>query len=593
MSERVPEAIERGLKFRWKTAPCAAGGPLVERVLARRAIAQPEAFLNPSLSQLSDPSVIPGVDRAAERLLSAARAREPIVIYGDYDVDGITATAIVYRMLRAIEPEARITTYVPHRIDEGYGLSAEAIAALAAEGARVIVSVDCGITAVEPARIAREAGVDLIITDHHNPPADGAPLPGAFAIVHPALAGEASTLRDLCGAGVAYKLAWRLATMASGAARVHDDLRTLLIDLLGLVALGTIADVVPLVGENRVLTHFGLGRIRSTPFIGLRALVAASGLAKESIDTERVGFSLAPRINACGRMGHAREAIELLLTDDLSRAEAIACELASLNDQRRATERAIVDEASQLAEAAGMTGADRRAIVLAHEAWHPGVVGIVCSRLVERFSRPVLLMQRQAERSTGSGRSIDGFNLHAALAACAGHLESFGGHDMAAGLRVRHECYDAFVEAFLDHAGEQLAPSDLVRTLEYDVDATLGEFSLRAVEDLSRLAPFGRGNPPVRLRVRGGRLNAAPRTMGARGAHLTFDLAGGEERGGSEGPGGSGGRVGGVRVVGWNWGDVASQLGPGATIDAILTPKLSTWGGRTKVEAELADLRVI
>lgn len=583
----MPETIERGLKFRWTSAPSAAGGPLVERVLARRAIAAPEAFLKPSLSLLSDPSVIPGVDRAAERLLAAARSREPIVIYGDYDVDGITATAILFRMLLAIEPEARVSTYVPHRIDEGYGLSAEAIAALAAEGARVIVSVDCGITAVEPARVARQAGVDLIITDHHNPPADGAPLPAAFAIVHPGLADDPGTLRDLCGAGVAYKLAWRLATMATGNARCRDDLRALLLDLLGLVALGTIADVVPLVGENRVLTHYGLGRIRSSPFIGLRALVAASGLAKESIDTERVGFSLAPRINACGRMGHAREAIELLLTNDPVRAEAIARELANLNDQRRATEREIVEEASVMAEAAGMTGADRRAIVLAHEAWHPGVVGIVCSRLVERFSRPVLLMQRQAERSVGSGRSIDGFNLHGGLAACAGHLESFGGHDMAAGLRVRHECYDAFVGAFLDHAAFRLAPSDLVRTLEYDVDASLGELTPRVVEDLSRLAPFGRGNPPVRLRVRSGRLNAAPRTMGARGAHLTFDLAGGEGSGGS-GAGGSG-----LRVVGWNWGDVASQLGPGMSIDAILTPKLSTWGGRTKVEAELADLRVM
>jgi single-stranded-DNA-specific exonuclease len=576
---------QRGLRYRWRArsddGPI-GDGTLTERVLRSRGVHGDAAdgFLSPSLAHLHEPSLIPGIDRAAARLLEAASSGASIVIYGDYDVDGITATAIVYRMLRAIEPAARLSTYVPHRIDEGYGLSAAAIGTLAEGGADVIVSVDCGITAVEPALVARSLGVDLIITDHHNPPSGGNTLPDAYAIVHPALPGSQAPFRDLCGAGVAYKLAWRLATLATGASRVRDDLRQLLIDLLGLVALGTIADVVPLVGENRVLTRFGLGRIRSSPFVGLRALVSASRLGEESIDTERVGFLLAPQINACGRMGHAREAIELMLTDDAERAGRLAIELAAFNEQRKRTERAMVEQAVELAVAAGMTGPDRRAIVLAHEDWHPGVVGIVCSRLVDRFARPVLLLQRQAERSVGSGRSIDGFNLHGALEACAAHLEGFGGHDMAAGLRVRHEQFEAFAQAFVDHAGAMLQPADLVRSIEYDLTTSLAELTHEEVARLALLAPFGRSNPAVRVRACGLRLNGAPKTMGRFGKHLSLDLASGES-----------GR--GVRAVAWGWAEHAADLASGMRVDAVFTPKISTWAGRSSVEAELIDLRVV
>ncbi|MEM7623962.1 MAG: single-stranded-DNA-specific exonuclease RecJ, partial [Planctomycetota bacterium] len=480
---------------------------LVDRVLAARGITGDavEPFLNPSLHALHDPALLPGAEVAAERILSAAAAREPIVIYGDYDVDGVTATAILVRTLRAIDPEAAVSTYVPHRVDEGYGLNVPAIRSLADSGARVIVSVDCGVTAVEPARVARELGVDLIITDHHNPPASAKDLPEATAIVHPSLPGtdQQYPFAELCGAGVAYKLAWRMASIASGDGdRVRPDLRVLLVELLAFAALGTIADVVPLEGENRVLARFGLARCKHTPFTGLRALVEACGLAGENIDAMGVGFKLAPRLNACGRLGTAQDAIDLFLTSDPEAAARIADDLNTQNNERRQTATRILDEALELAVSHGMDKPDQRAVVLADPGWHPGVVGIVCSRLVERLCRPVVLLQSRDDDElgaicAGSGRSITGFNLHAALAACSEHLMTFGGHDAAAGLKLKHDNLDAFREAFVAHANERLTPDDLVAHAAYDTDATIEELSVESVGALERMGPFGRGNPGV------------------------------------------------------------------------------------------------
>ncbi len=587
----------RGWTMAWRRRSIGASqgearGDLVERVLAGRAIPDRQAFLDPSLLHLHDPSALPGLDRAAARLLDAARAGEPIVVYGDYDVDGITATAIVSRMLRALEPGARVSTYIPHRIDEGYGLNAQALEELAAGGARVVVSVDCGITATGPADAAKRAGLDLIITDHHNPPAPGDPLPDAYAIVHPRLAGDGASypFGELCGAGVAYKLAWRLATMHTGSERVAPPVRTLLLDLLALAALGTVADVVPLVDENRVIVRFGLSRCKTTSITGLVALIDEAGLAGETIDAESVGFRLGPMLNASGRMGHARDAVELFTTEDRGRASAIARELVALNEDRRATERAIFEQAAGMAEAAGMTGDATRAIVLAHEGWHPGVVGIVCSRLVERFARPAILMQRRPAREdedwcdadtdgrrlvcTGSGRSIDGFDLHGAVGACAGHLAGFGGHDMAIGLRLDAQRFDAFAEAFLSTANAGLNPDDLVRTAGYDCETTLGELTPATVKSLDRLAPFGRANPGVRLLVRGVRVDVRAEPFGMTGAHLGVRLR-------AEGAW--------TRAIAWKWAEHRERFRPGQVLDVLIEPKVSSWSGR--VEPVLIDAR--
>ena len=593
--------VTRGWTMAWKPRGEAgfsrsADPDLVERVLAVRGVADRQAFLDPSLLHLHDPSALPGLDRAAERLLGAARAGEPICIYGDYDVDGITATAIVYRMLKALVPGARVSTYIPHRIEEGYGLSAAELREIAEGGARVVVSVDCGITATGPADVARDAGLDLIITDHHNLPGDGDPMPDCFALVHPRLPGGAYPFGELCGAGVAYKLAWRLATMDNGSEKVADGVRTLLLDLLSLAALGTVADVVPLVDENRVIVRFGLSRCTTTEITGLTALIDEAGLLGEKIDAEGVGFRLGPMLNASGRMGHAREAVELFITEDRRRAAEIARGLVALNEERRETQRAIYEQACVMADEAGMTGDGARAIVLAHEDWHPGVVGIVCSRLVETYARPAILMQRRPGRDgercafacTGSGRSIDGFDLHGAVGACAETFiqqagdgtgyGGFGGHDGAIGLRMDAGWFDACAEAFVARANAALSPDDLVRTARYDCDATLGELTPACVKRLDRLAPFGRSNPGVRLRLLGVRVDGRVEPFGKTGAHLGVRL---------RGTGADSGVY--VRTVAWKWAEHLARFHSGQVLDVLVEPKVSSWSGR--VEPVLVDAR--
>jgi len=553
--------------------------------------------------------LLPDIDRAVDRLLAALKGGERIVIYGDYDVDGVASTAILHHTLTHLAKwmgvSADIGTYVPHRLDEGYGLNAEAIETLAAEGAKVIVSVDCGVTAVEPARIARTAEVDLIITDHHNPPATEADLPPAFAVVHPRRPGSAYPRSELCGAGVAYKLAWRLAVTAQGD-RLNSETRALLVNLLAFAALGTIADVVPLGGgsgegdENRVIAYYGLTRIRTSPFVGLRALCEAARLTGANVSEWDVGFKLGPRLNACGRMNHAREAVELFTTTDEARAAEISERLEEANAQRRAVESRIVQQAEQMAVSAGMTGSDRRAIVLAHKDWHAGVVGICCSRLVERFCRPVLLMQMAEHdgvmQAHGSGRSVEGYSLHAGLEACAPHLAKFGGHDMAAGLRVNEERLEAFTDAFIAHANDRVSDEMLVHGLEVDavIDAapstaggTPAKFDLRAIKSLDHMKPFGRGNPAVKILIRGAKLAANPRAFGATRTHaeLLLDL-------GAASPGIF------VPVTGWGW--AADVIGPSSptplsrsqTVDVVIEPRIETFGGE-KAAGTLVDLRTV
>jgi single-stranded-DNA-specific exonuclease len=560
-------------------------------VLAARTLAGPTdaaAFLSPSLLQLHEPSLIPDMDRAAERVLGALERGEQVVIYGDYDVDGVSGAAILYHVMRAIRPGADVRTYVPHRLEEGYGINSEALAQIAAGGARLVVSVDCGVTAIEPAREARRLGLDLIITDHHNPPARAEDLPNAHAVVHPRRPDSQYPFDHLCGAGVAYKLAWRLATMHAGGPRVAAPMRVLLLDLLPLAALGVIADVVPLTGENRVIAKFGLGRIkqsggaRSDCLRGLHALVAASRLDSDRVDSYDAGFKLAPRLNAAGRMGHAREAVELFTTADAARSEELAAKLTEQNNQRRSVEGRIFEQACRMAEEAGMTGPDRRAIVLAHEEWHAGVVGIVCSRLIDRFCRPTILLQRRPAEQLchGSGRSIEGFNLHDALRSCSAHLAKFGGHDMAAGLTLPEAGLAAFTEAFVEAANAALGADDLVPLVTVDCEASLRELTVAAVEELRRLEPFGRGNPPVQVVVRGVTPASPPQFIGAHGKHLSFTIRDGR----------GGGRHTLMRLVGWNWGQWLEHIRPGEGMDVVIEPRVSGFNGRMSVEPRLVDL---
>lgn len=579
--------MQRGRSFRWALRQGEAGGRgLAERVLAARGIAVGEgleAWLNPSLHRLHDAGLLPNLDRAVDRVIELIRAMEtspgsvgPIVIYGDYDVDGISASAILYHVFRTATPHADVRTYIPHRLTEGYGLNEEALREIAAEGASLVISVDCGITAAGPAAAARALGLDLIITDHHNLPGEGEALPEAFAVVHPRLPGSEYPFGELCGAGVAFKFAWRFATRWCGSERVTERFRSALLDGLSLAALGTIADVVPLQDENRIIARFGLANMRNTSLIGLNALIAASGLDDDQrVDSTAVGFRLAPRLNACGRMGHAKEALRLFVTEDAAEAAKIAAELNLLNQQRQQVERQIFEQACAMAEEAGMTRPGTHAVVLAHPEWHPGVIGIVCSRIVERFGRPTILLQAGEDLYRGSARSIEGYSIHGALAEAAECLESWGGHDMAAGMALRPERFGEFQARILEHAGRSIAPENLTPLLEIDCAAGVEELTSPEVERLLSLGPFGRGNPEPALLLSEARVTTAAKVMGNGGRHLSVGV-------------GENGRRG-IRLVGWGLGAEVRTLHQGAAVDVVIRPKINTWQGRRSVEGEIVD----
>ena len=478
-------------------------GHVLAQILVRRGLADPAAarrFLD--AREAHDPAAFDGIEQALDLIRGHVAAGRRIVVHGDYDVDGVCATAIMIRALRSLGADA--SWFLPSRIDDGYGLAAATVERLAQRGTALIVTVDCGITAVDEVAAARAAGMDVVVSDHHAPRADGA-LPDC-PIVHPALSGYPCP--TLCGAGVAYKLA-----SALGARSAEDD--------LDLVALATVADLVPLAGENRRLVREGLAALSATAKPGLRALMAVSRADPSALDTGTLGFRLAPRINAAGRLRRADAGLELLLTEDPVRAKAIAAELDAVNVERRAVEQRILWEAeSQVAELGPRAG-----YVLWSEEWHPGVVGIVASRVVERHHRPAVLVALEGDTGGGSGRSIPGFDLLGALHTGAAHLRRYGGHRAAAGLTIDAAQLDAFRAAFEAHAEAVLTP-DLLEPVER-VDAVVSghELGLGLAEELEALEPCGMGNPAPRLLVPGGRFHDV-RSMGE-GRHARFSVIAG------------------------------------------------------------------
>ena len=550
--------------------------PLVAGTLGQRGYVTVEAaraFLKPDLTLLHPPEALPGLTVAAERLVVAARDREPIVIYGDYDVDGITAAAILWKALRLADANVRI--YVPHRIEEGYGLNLEAVEHLAGEGARVLVTVDCGIAGHAEVTRARELGLDVIVTDHHE--ADPDRLPPALAIVNPKLPGSDYPFRDLAGAGVAMKLAWAIGQTLSGRDRVDKPFREFLIAATGLAALGTIADVVPLVGENHVLARFGLQALSASSHPGIAALREVGRLQGKAIDAHHIGYVIGPRLNAAGRLGHAGEAVELLTTAGPDAAMEIAQELDRQNRRRREVEQEILEEADAQVGATFSPERDA-AIVAAGRGWHAGVIGIVASRLVEKYHRPTVLIGIDDRQAQGSGRSIPGFHLFQALAACREHLTTFGGHTMAAGLRMPPDGVEPFREAFLAHAARHLAPDDLTPRLTVDAEVDPAQVTLETARVLEDLGPFGAGNPRPVFATREVRVVGQPKRIGRRGAHLAMHVT-------------SGGRA--RRCVGWRMGELADAVGRAGTCGMAFTCRVSNYRpNRPEVELHLKDLWV-
>jgi single-stranded-DNA-specific exonuclease len=482
------------------------------QVLVRRGFAGADAareFLDAGVEHPLD--AFGGLREAAAAILAHIGRRSRITVHGDYDVDGVCSSAVLIRALRTLG--ADVDWYLPSRIDDGYGLAAATVDRLAARGTELLITVDCAITAVEEVARARAAGMDVIVTDHHAPCADGA-LPEA-PIVHPRIGGY--PCQDLCAAAVAHKLAQALLQAAGEDPRMADE-------DLDLVALATVADVVPLLGENRRLVRAGLRALGSTRKPGLRALMDVARVDPSTIDAQAIGFRLGPRLNAAGRLYRADAGLELLLTEDRERAHAIARELDANNTERRDVETRIRFEAeAQVAEQDAAA-----AYVLASEGWHPGVIGIVAARIAERHHRPAVLIALEGEEGTGSGRSIPGFDLLGGLNAAQHHLLRHGGHKAAAGLTIARADVDAFRESFAAHAASVLTPEDLRREVRVDAVAPGDALTLELAEELEQLAPFGQGNRPVNLLVPAALLDE-PRAMGE-GRHVAFTLAAGGAR---------------------------------------------------------------
>ena len=538
---------------------------LTAQVLAARGIATAEQgreFLAARLADLPDPFLLQDMEAAVSRLVQAIRDGERIAVHGDYDVDGVTGTALLVENLRAFG--ADVVFHVPLRLTEGYGLSVSALEQAAADGVKVVVTVDCGISALDAARRAAELGLELIVTDHHQPPDR---LPEALAIINPRRTDCSYPCKDLAGVGVAFMLIvalrqrLRSAGVWSGAR--EPDLRY----ALDLVALGTIADIVPLRGVNRSLTRIGLTLLEQSRRVGVVALKKVAGV--EQVTCGTVGFRLAPRLNAAGRLEDARQGVELLLENSSDRAALVAEQLDAINRERQAVEQRTLQQA--LDRLAGWDPRTRKSIVLADGDWHPGVIGIVASRLVERFHRPTVLIALDGGSGKGSGRSIRGFHLFRALQACAGSLQGFGGHEYAAGLSIAAERVEEFARQFEALARHWLTPDDLQPRQFFDAEVELEALTEATVQELAGLAPFGPGNPQPVVLAR----QLVPRQVQRVGEdHLRFTAC----QGGHSLP-----------CIAFGLAERADELhGP---MDLLCAPTLNDWRGRTNVQLQVRDFR--
>jgi single-stranded-DNA-specific exonuclease len=543
--------------------------PLLARILAGRGLTEPgnvAQFLRPTLGQMNNPFELKGMEEAALRIGQAIQAHESIWIYGDYDVDGITATAVMLLTLEKLGCEADY--YIPHRLSEGYGLNAEAVEQLAQEGAKLIVTVDCGITAVREAARARELGMDLIITDHHEP---GPELPEVVSIINPKQEDCPYPFKGLSGAGVAFKLAHAILK------RFYSDpdaAREFLKSLLDLVTLGTVADIVPLLGENRSMVAFGLERLRQSKRPGLMQLFDNATLSPGQINTGSISFVVAPRLNAAGRTEHAMFAVELLMTREAGRARDLARQLEGFNDNRRDIEQGTVEEALTLLEPCGADPV----IVVAQEGWHQGVLGIVASRLVGQCYRPAIVFGVEGALARGSGRSIPGFDLLEALKHSRDYLLQFGGHKMAAGVELSAGNIDAFRKAINEYALGVMDEEMRRPLVMIDSEASSVDLVPEVIGRLEELAPYGPENPKPVVSLEQFRLIEEPRVFRQR--HLKLICAGPD------------GKI--LQVIGWSMaGRVEELLQCHGPIRLAGTPLVNTYNGRVSIELELKDFQII
>ena len=559
--------------------------PLIARLLVNRGITDSttaQSFLSCAFSDVSDPAIFIDMEKAVRRITAAITAGEKVVIYGDYDVDGVTGAALLYLVLSDLG--ANVGWYIPDRMTEGYGLHTGALEEIRSSGAKLVITVDCGIGAMNEADHARSIGLDLIITDHHEsePLKDYtgtqgervAGLPDAYALIHPILVspGVPAHVRNavsvLTGVGVAFKLAQALMGPGTGEERARS--------YLDLVTLGTIADMGQLSGENRIFVKHGLELLSSdtaAPRPGIAALKRVTGLAGREITAGNVGFTLAPRINASGRLERADMAFRLLTTNSQEESAELAESLDAVNRERQAVELGIWEEARRMGRQVDL--AETGALVLASEAWHPGVVGIVASRIAEEFYRPTALIALQDKVGKGSARSIPGIDLYGALAACADLLTAFGGHRYAAGFTVPAERIPELRERLSALVLERAGPEGFVRTLQVDGSVALDELTVDLMNEITRMAPFGQGNPEPRIGARGLEVLSS-RIVGNN--HLKLRLRQKSGRPFDSIAFSRGGRMG--------W-----QVREGNRMAAVFSPRFNTWNGKTSIELNIRDIK--
>ncbi|MDH4163936.1 MAG: single-stranded-DNA-specific exonuclease RecJ [Nitrospirota bacterium] len=561
--------------------------PLMARLLVVRGIGDLSAarsFLSTELSSLSDPRTFRDMDQAVTRISEAIRRHEPITVFGDYDVDGVTGSAVLFLALRDLG--ADVQAYIPDRMSEGYGLNSDALGRLAGAGVRLVITVDCGISALREADHARSLGIDLIITDHHESDAmrsgsdhgQASVFPRAFAILHPSLLSENASedvrqrVSGLTGVGMAFKLVQGLLKAESSDPVVQK--------YLDLVTLGTVADMGRITGENRILVRHGLNMLSSNDAMlrpGVAALKQAAGISGKRVTVGTVGFSLAPRINASGRLARADTAFRLLTTDDPGEAGRLANDLDAVNRERQAVEESIWKEARErcLAFDPAATGA----FVLSSPAWHPGVVGIVASRISDEFYRPAVLIAVKDGVGKGSARSIPGYDLYSGLSRCSDILLGFGGHKYAAGLSISEEQVPRLQERLSADVRESLGAGGFVRKMTIDAPITFNEINLDLLNDIDRMSPYGQGNPEPRLGSKELEVLSV-RTVGNGSKHVKMRLRQKESSLSFE-------------AIAYGKGEqFGSRLRPGKRIAVVFTPRMNTWNNMSNIELDVRDIKV-
>ena len=547
--------------------------PFVAQLLWTRGVraeGSARRFLEPQIDHFHDPLLLPDADVAAERLAQAVRSGEKIVVHGDYDVDGVCAAALMTRVLRVLK--ANVEAFVPHRQVHGYDLQVETVKRFAAEGVKVLVTVDCGIVAFEAAKAARELGVDLIITDHHEPHPDGE-LPEALAVVNPKRPDSDYPFQELCGTAVAFKLCCALVQRLGVPGTAFKT------TFLDLVALATCADCMPLIDENRVFVKWGLETLRTTKKAGLKSLMRVAGLTPQNLNARSLGFALGPRINAIGRLDASEHAVKLLLTGDAAEADALADRLDQANRERQVEQERILGEAMRQAE----RYLDDRILVLASEKWHPGVIGIVASKITESLCRPTIMVAMDGEsgRARGSCRSVDGFDIFDALNACREHLERCGGHQAAAGFDILTANIGPFREALQEYAQCELEEELLQPSVRVDCELPVDVLDVHLAKELALLEPFGHGNHEPVFATRGLRVLEQRRLQGKNGSgidHLKLRVQHPAIRQG-------------VDALFWRaWGR-AEECPADARVDACYTLEVNNFNGHQTVQLNLKDLR--